>query len=91
MHQAFVLFSCCNDLIADFFRVDADATSEGHPEGFEGVCGLDELLFLEIPYGLMSTRKEPIKRAHSDNLICLFEPRCISRLSILLTSPLLIK
>ena len=47
-YQVFVLLSCCNYLVAEFFRVYAHAASEGHPEGFEGVSGLDELLFLDL-------------------------------------------
>ncbi len=37
-HQAFVLLSCGNDLVAKFLRVDADATSKRHlePRGCHG-------------------------------------------------------
>lgn len=84
-HKAFVFLSCCNDLIADFLRVDADAASKGHLEGFEGVGGPDELILLDVPDSLCSMLFEPL---HSDNSI-LLEPRWISRQSILLISPLL--
>lgn len=38
-HQVFALFPACDDLLSYFLYINADATSEWGPEGFEAIDG----------------------------------------------------
>lgn len=48
--EVLVLFPGCDDLIANFFRVDGHTASGGNPQRLESICGLDKFfLALDLP------------------------------------------
>jgi hypothetical protein len=42
VYEVLVLFSCCDDLITDLFRVYRHSTSGRYPKRLESIGGLDE-------------------------------------------------